>query len=143
MSEESGAKTTLQRFNGKHTDDFFLWKLRAEMLLKGKGLYAPIQIDCDNREEKAKAASILVNALGDGPLRICQAYISEPMEMLAALDKRYSSDRMSSRVACLTAVFSKSFEDGTCLSTWMILINFSRNSQSCSAESPMNSKLRS
>ena len=77
-----------------------------EMALKEKGLLHAQGTE----EEKDQAAAIVVNAIGDTPLRVCQHNVKDALGMLRPLDERFSSTRLSSKVACLTAVFSKKYD---------------------------------
>ena len=100
----------IAKFNGKASDDYNTWRLRAVIALKGKGFWTDLQKGktC-SRETKDKAAALLVHALGDSALRVCSAHIDEPLSMLSLLDTRYASNRASNRVSILTSLYSKRF----------------------------------
>lgn len=101
----------ITKFNGKATDDYNLWRIRAEIALKGQGIWSTLSAESCTQEVKDKASSILVSALGDNAFRVCSAKVSEPLEMLSLLDKRYASQRASSRISVLTSLYAKRYQD--------------------------------
>ena len=102
----------LSRFNGKSTDDYNLWRIRAEIALKGRKLWRKIQDKNCDQDTKDEASSIIVAALGDAALRVCSAKIDDPMEMLDALDERFASKRAGNRISVLTTLFTKRYKNG-------------------------------
>lgn len=91
MTNDEEAK--LVKFNGRSNEDYAIWRMRAEVSLKGKGLWEKLdKEDCPN-STKEKATAIIVAALGDGPFRVCYNYVNDPKAMLVQLDKRYASNR--------------------------------------------------
>jgi len=107
MSEKEDNK--IQRFSGRAQDDYNLWRVRAEICLKGKGYWKQLQNEDCAEEIKEKSAAILVNALGDSAFRVCSSQVSEPLKMLELLDLRYASTRAATRISILTSVYSKTF----------------------------------
>lgn len=107
MSTEDNSK--IQKFNGRHSDDYHLWRLRCEIALKGKGYWSQLQGKDFDQDVKDKSSAIMVAALGDTALRVCSAKIGEPLQMLDLLDKRFASNRTATRISVLTAMFSKRF----------------------------------
>ncbi len=101
----------IQKFHGRVTDDYNLWRHRAEIALKGKGYWSKLQQSEVPSEVKEKASAMIVQALGDSALRVCISKIDEPLEMLELLDKRYASTRSATRISLLTAVYSKKYAD--------------------------------
>ena len=99
----------IQKFDGRRKDDYNLWRIRAEIALKGKGYWSLLQVkDCDSIT-KEKASAMIVNALGNSALRVCSNHVSEPMDMLATLDARYASTRATTRISVLTALYTKRY----------------------------------
>lgn len=89
MSSDGNPK--IQKFNGRRNDDYTLWRLRCEMALKGKGHWSELETKgCDQRTND-KSSAMMVAALGDSALMVCSSKISEPLEMLDLLDKRFAS----------------------------------------------------
>lgn len=109
MTEESST-IQLARFTGDAKEDYGLWKIRAVALLEAEGLYSQFGASgTDAAAAKAKGANILVQALGDAPLRVCMSHTKEPLKMLESLDTRYGSRRVSSRISQLTEVCQKRY----------------------------------
>lgn len=107
MSTEDNSK--IRKFDGRHNDDYHLWRLQCKIALKGKGCWSKQQgKDCD-QDVKDKSLGIMVAALGDTALRVCSAKIDEPLEILDLLDKRFASNRTATCVSILTEMFSKRF----------------------------------
>lgn len=101
----------IQRFHGKSTDDYNLWRIRAEVALKGKGYWSQVcKEDCP-ADVKEKAAAMLTQALGDVPFRVCSTNAGNPVLMLELLDKRYASTRAANRISVLTSVYGKKYQD--------------------------------
>ncbi len=70
MAGDDDITTKIQKFNGRVSDDYDLWRSRAEFALKGKGYWNKMA-GTDKGAEEAKASAMLVNALGDSALRVC------------------------------------------------------------------------
>ena len=69
----------LMRFIGKKYKDYNLWRMRAEVALKGKKLWKKLKApDCTD-EVKEQAAALLVGELGNILLCVCQATIDDPI----------------------------------------------------------------
>lgn len=99
----------IQKFTGKASDDYNTWRLRAIIALKGKGYWKQLEKEKCTEEVKEKAAALLVNALGDSPLRVCSSSLDDPITMIELLDARYASDRAVSRISVLTSLYSKKY----------------------------------
>lgn len=101
----------IQKFNGKYSDDYNLWRLRAEVALKGKGYWTKLEDmkTCDE-ETKSKASALIVSALGDTALRVCSSRIGDPLNMLKMLDNRCASSRTATRISVLTTMYTKRFD---------------------------------
>lgn len=100
----------IQKFHGKSTDDYNLWRIRAEVALKGKGYWANVHRNECPADVKEKAAAMLTQALGDAPFRVCSSKAGNPILMLELLDMRYASTRAASRISVLTSVYSKKYQ---------------------------------
>ena len=100
----------IQKFFGRANDDYNLWRIRAEMSLKGKDYWEELRKEDCSIKTKQKASAMLTTELGDSALRVCSTQITDPMKMLELLDKRYASTRTATRICVLTSVYSKRFE---------------------------------
>ena len=112
MARDDDRDRKLSRFNGRASDDYNLWRIRAETALRGRKLWSKLNKEDCSEEIKDEASSILVSALGDSAFRVCSSKVNEPLEMLSLLDKRYASSRASSRISVLTCAFSKRYQPG-------------------------------
>eukprot|EP00171_Calliarthron_tuberculosum_P019463 IDg19463t1 len=101
----------IQRFHGKSTDDYNLWRIRAEVALKGKGYWTEVYKNDCSADVKQKAAAMLTQALGDVPFRVCSAKAGNPILMLELLDKRYASTRAANRISVLTSMYGKKYQN--------------------------------
>lgn len=99
MSSASEDSTKIQKFNGRHHDDYSLWRLRAEIALKGKGFWCKLQDEKCETDVKDKASALIVGALGDAALRVCSSEIGSPLKMLELLDSRFASSRTTTRIS--------------------------------------------
>lgn len=63
------------KFNGKASDDFNTWRLRAVIPLKGKGYWSSLKEQDCTLETLDKPVALVVNALGDSALRVCSQSI--------------------------------------------------------------------
>ena len=91
------------------SDNYNLWRIRAESALDGKGYWDQLQSkDCPD-DVKKKATAMLVHALSNIALQVCSSFVPDPMKMLNALDERFASTRTSNRISLLTSLYSKRF----------------------------------
>lgn len=105
--------TRIQKFGGRQSDDYPLWRLRFEIALKRKGHWNQLQSkDCD-QDVRDKASAIMVAALGDTAFRICSNKAGDPMAMLSLLEKLFASKRTATRISVLTSLFAKRFHGQT------------------------------
>ena len=96
----------IQEFNGKASDDYNTWRLSAVIALKGKGFWQLLKDKKVCSEDvKDKAAALLVNSLGDSPLRVCSSSLDELLKILELLDARYASGRTVTRISVLTSLY--------------------------------------
>lgn len=99
----------ISKFTGKPSEDYTTWRLRAVIALKGKGFWSALQKKECAEDIKEKSTALIVNALGDTPLRVCSDKLDDPMGLLTLLDARYASCRTTSRVSLLTSLYTKRF----------------------------------
>jgi len=107
MTENENVK--LDKFNGKLEDDSYHWRLRAEMVLRGKGYWDKLNEDNCPRAIKDKASSLLISGLGKSAFPVCSSAIYDPLKMLELLDARFASKRATTRISVLTAVYQKKY----------------------------------
>jgi gag-polypeptide of LTR copia-type len=131
----SEIKLTLPRFEGKPSNDFHLWELRLQALLESKDLWhvmtsttpggdtsavtespdgtstttglSPITDD-----QKRKAVAIIINALGDKPLRVVAGDTKNPQFMLTKLRERYASTKLSTRMSLIAELHNMRYKNG-------------------------------
>lgn len=101
--------TKIQKFSGSRNDDYSLWRLRAEIALKGKGFWTELEKKDCSEDIKNKSSAMLVAALGDTALRVCSSKIGQPLQMLEMLDNRFASSRTATRISVLTTMYTKRF----------------------------------
>lgn len=101
--------TEIQKFIGNRTDHYSLWRLRAEIALKGKGYWKQLKDDPCETDVKDKASTLLVVALGDTALRACAVKIGNPLEMLEMLNNGFALNRTATRISVLTSMYIKRF----------------------------------
>lgn len=99
----------IQQFSGRSTADYNLWRLRGEIALKGKGFWGKLNKEDCPEDTKEKAIALISASLGDAPFRVCSANQNDPMAKRGLLDKRYASDRATTRISTLKTVYSKQF----------------------------------
>jgi gag-polypeptide of LTR copia-type len=128
--EVVGDKLILPKFHDKSSDSFHLWKLRIEAILDSRNYLdivtgkesrpadaaddadAATYADVKKRQEqfdkmKVKTVSIIINALGDKPLKTIQMVSKEPTEMWEKLAKRYASKTVNNKLSLLTEAHGK------------------------------------
>ncbi len=64
------------------------------------------------QEQKRKAASIIINGLGDKPLRMVKSVAKEPSLMVAKLKERYESTKLSTRLHLMKELQSLRYRRG-------------------------------
>lgn len=99
----------VQRFNGRTSDGYSLWRIKAVTALKVKCYWTRLLSAKCPDEIKDKASAILINALGDTALRVSSSEISQPIKMFELLDRRFSSTLTSSRISILSSLYSKEY----------------------------------
>ncbi len=64
------------------------------------------------QDQKRKAASIIINGLGDKPLRMVKSVAKEPSLMVAKLKERYESTKLSTRLHIMKELQSLRYRRG-------------------------------
>jgi hypothetical protein len=76
---------------------------------------------------RKKAAAIIINGLGDKPLRVVVAHRKDPALTIIKLDKRYASSTLSTRISLIselcTLYYVRSKDMGEYVDTYKSLIN--------------------
>lgn len=86
--------------------------IRAETALRGQKLWSKLNAKGYSQETRDEASSIIFAALGDSAFCVCSSTVDDPLGMLSLLDRRYASNRASSRISLLTSLFSKKYQRG-------------------------------
>lgn len=133
MADSKFTLSTLTRFDGKPSSDFSIWELRLIAALKARGLvhcvdkirmatsstsstdstsiYSNVsKIPTD--EDNEKAATLMIEALGDRPLRIVSALTEDPRSMLNKLRDRYASNSVVSKSSVLSELYAMKYKSG-------------------------------
>jgi gag-polypeptide of LTR copia-type len=136
----SEIKLTLPRFEGKPSNDFHLWELRLQALLESKDLWhvmtstvpsddtSTVTVSPDGTsvpttptttalspitdDQKRKAVAIIINALGDKPLRVVAGDTKNPQVMLKKLQERYASTKISTRMSLIAELHNMRYKNG-------------------------------
>ena len=142
-------KLFLPKFDGSKTSDFGLWLCRLEAVLEDKGIAHTIAPDdfparssltgveipsasilAESAEFSAarkKAAAIIINGLGDKPLRVVVAHRKDPALMLIKLNERYASSTLSTRMSLISELYTLSYvrnkDMGEYVDTYTSLLN--------------------
>ena len=114
MGEDIEKETyKVQKFNG-NKDDFSLWVIRVTTCLKEKGVFNLVKTKeplVTDERKKDKCLAILINSLGDRPLRAVQTVADDPKEVWDKLHARYASSGASRRVALQTEALTKRWDE--------------------------------
>jgi hypothetical protein len=111
----SELKFTLPSFDGKPSSDFHLWQLRLQAILESKSLWyviEPTPTSVASAEDNRKAAAIIINGLGDKPLRSVSAHTKEPQAMVKRLRERYASTKLSTRMSLMAELQAMRYKTG-------------------------------
>lgn len=106
VSMDDHSKRFIEKFHGKAGEDFNLWAARAEAALNAKDVgdmlsfdaLASDDVDDDTRKSCATACAVLIQGLGDKPLRLCLPEKSNPYRMWNKLQERYAVSNTATRV---------------------------------------------
>ena len=112
----------LHKFNAKRGEDFTLWSLRFEALLESRDLLEVVNSDQlarvaiedlspDEKTKVLKAKSLLVQSLGDKPLRTVAGERKNPFQMYKKLHERYATQNTATRVQLQTELYQQSFQE--------------------------------
>ena len=118
--EENLLSRRLNKFHARRGEYFNLWSLRFEALLESKDLLGVVStdplsdttfadLDSDIRTELLKAKSLLVQSLGDKPLRKVASERKNVSRMYQKLNERYDTQITATRVQLQTELYQKSF----------------------------------
>lgn len=98
------------KFNGLPGEDFHLWMARTEAALEDRNAWSVVQTDVVGgatepaplTEEQSKAVSkaraLIMQGLGDNPLRLCLHQRANPYKMWQVLSERYAKVNVASKV---------------------------------------------
>ena len=114
--EEDLLSRRLHKFNAKHGENFNLWSLRFQALLESKNLLDVITSDplerttfcelgIESKSQLPKAKSLLMQSLGDKPLRTVAGEKKNPYKMYENLQDRYATQKTATRVQLQTELY--------------------------------------
>jgi hypothetical protein len=121
-------KLFLPKFDGSKTSDFGLWLCRLEAVLEDKGIAYTIEPEefpprssltvvelpsasalaesAEFAAARKKAAAIIINGLGDKPLRVVVSHRRDPALMIFKLNERYASSTLSTRMSLISELYT-------------------------------------
>jgi gag-polypeptide of LTR copia-type len=111
----SELKFTLPSFDGKLSSDFHLWQLRLQAILESKSIWyviEPTPTSVSSAEDNRKAAAIIINGLGDKPLRSVSAHTKEPQTMVKRLREPYASTKLSTLMSLMAELQAMRYKTG-------------------------------
>lgn len=119
---ESTSGIKIPRFHGRRGEDYSLWRMRLRAACRIKGVWDVVECSTDSSSststttaptpssaKREKASVIIINALGDAPLRAVLEADEDPARMMKLLDARYACSRTVSRIAVQTQLFRMSY----------------------------------
>ena len=120
----------LNKFHAKRGKYFSLWSLRFEALLESKDLLGVVttdplsdttfaDLDADIRAKLLKAKLLLVQSLGDKPLRTVASERKNVFQMYQKLNERYASQNTATRVQLQTELYQNSFSKNQAMSEYV------------------------
>ena len=95
------------KFYGRPAEDFHIWCCRTEAALEDKKalsmihadpLESPDSVDDDARQKIATARAVIIQGLGDRPLRLCLSVKENPFKMWSRLKERYAVSNTATKV---------------------------------------------
>jgi hypothetical protein len=123
-------KRFLPKFDGSKTSDFGLWLCRLETVLEDKGIAYKIEPEefpprssltgvelpsasalaesAEFAAARKKAAAIIINGLGDKPLRFVVSHRRDPALVIFKLNERYASSTLSTRMSLISELYTLS-----------------------------------
>jgi hypothetical protein len=121
-------KLFLSKSDGSKTSDFGLWLCRLEAVLEDKGISYTIELEefpprssltgvelpsasalaesAEFAAARKKAAAIIINGLGDKPLRVVVSHRRDPALMIFKLNERYASSTLSTRMSLISELYT-------------------------------------
>ena len=107
------------KFYGKPGEDFHLWTARTEAALEAKEVLDVVTVDLlssaeisDELSKKiSKARAIIIQGLGDRPLRLCLSVKTDPYKMWSKLRDRYAVSNTATKVQLQTRLSSMSYQE--------------------------------
>ena len=111
----------MYKFLGKPGEDFQIWKIRTEAALAAKEALEMVTtnvvgaatqqspLSADDQKLVDQARAVLIQGLGDKPLRMCMAYAENPFIMWKKLQERYSVTNVVTKVQLQTHLSQLSY----------------------------------
>ena len=107
------------KFYGKQGEDFHLWTARTEAALEAKEVLDVVTVDLlssaeisDELSKKiSKARAIIIQGLGDRPLRLCLSVKTDPYKIWSKLRDRYAVSNTATKVQLQTRLSSMSYQE--------------------------------
>ena len=109
------------KFYGRAGEDYHLWAARTEAALQAKKAMSVVITDFvddgesdiadEVREKIADARAIIVQALGDKPLRLCLSETKNPFRMWRKLRERYAVTNLATKVQLQTKLGRMVYKD--------------------------------
>ena len=118
MDRKDGDTPRLKKFNGRKDEDYNLWRRRVEFAFKGKKYSKYIQEEKCSEDMKDDACALLVGALGNVHIGVCQ-HVDSPLEMLKLLDQRYASSTYTAIIGLMGQVYSKRYSTGKPMTSYI------------------------
>jgi gag-polypeptide of LTR copia-type len=142
-------KLFLPKFDGSNTSDFGLWLFRLQDVLEDKGIAYTIEPEefpprssltgielpsatslsesAEFAAARKKSAAIIINGLGDKPLRVVVSRRRDPALMILKLNKRCASSTLSTRMSLIFELYTLSYvhnkDMGEYVDTYTSLLN--------------------
>lgn len=98
----------IYKFYGKLGEDFHLWAARTDAAMKSKEVYCPIESDLlldgmdslsgEMKKAIADSCALVIQGLGDRPLRLCLGDKDDPFRIWRRLRDRYAVSNTATRV---------------------------------------------
>ena len=129
MEDETSVRR-LHKFSARRGEDFTLLTLRFEALLESKDLLDCVSMDpLDNvsfseleaeaRSRVLKTKSLLVQSLGDKPLRTVAGERKNAYQMYKKLQERYATQNTTTRDQLQTELYQKCFKKPKTMSKYV------------------------
>ena len=120
-------KFSIAKFNARRDEDFDLWCTRVEAYLVSRSVMDVVHVDMSgvttDKEKVEKgmaiARSIIIQALGDKPLRTVMAEKKNPFLMWKKLQERYATATATTRVQLMTRLHQMSYNTSKSMSEYV------------------------